>query len=203
MPRKTLWDILDEDFIKYVEDSNTYADLLRKCGYKNIGNRDTIKKRIKLLNLSVEHFGKFQPKRKQYNKNRINIENILIENSTYSRRHLKKRLLDELKWEYKCNNCGINEWMGKKISLELEHKNGVSNDNRIENLEFLCTNCNSQTDTFRGRNNKGKRTCKICKIKILTGWEKQSYCDKCMPKCKECQKEINDKNKTGFCQKCK
>jgi hypothetical protein len=38
--------------------------------------------------------------------------------------------------------------------LELEHCNGVRNDHRIGNLKFLCPNCHSQTETFRGRNAK-------------------------------------------------
>jgi hypothetical protein len=45
-------------------------------------------------------------------------------------------------------------WNKKKIVLQLEHKNGIHNDNRLENLEFLCANCHSQTDTYCGLNGK-------------------------------------------------
>lgn len=51
-----------------------------------------------------------------------------------------------------CNKCGISEWQGVKIPLELEHKDGNNQNNNRENLEGLCPNCHSITDTWRGRN---------------------------------------------------
>lgn len=56
----------------------------------------------------------------------------------------------------KCNNCGIDSWLNKPITLEFEHKNGNRHDDRRENVELLCPNCHAQTDTWRGRNNKNK-----------------------------------------------
>lgn len=54
--------------------------------------------------------------------------------------------------EYRCNICGITDWCGKKLNLELDHINGDHWDNRLENLRLLCLNCHSQTPTYRGRN---------------------------------------------------
>ena len=51
-----------------------------------------------------------------------------------------------------CAKCGINEWLGEQIALELEHKDGNNQNNLRENLEGLCPNCHSITDTWRGRN---------------------------------------------------
>ncbi len=51
-----------------------------------------------------------------------------------------------------CNHCLITEWRGKPITLELEHKDGNNQNNSRDNLECICPNCHSQTDTWRGRN---------------------------------------------------
>ena len=56
-----------------------------------------------------------------------------------------------------CNKCGLTEWLGESITLELEHKDGNNKNNKRENLELLCPNCHSQTETWRGRNVARKR----------------------------------------------
>lgn len=66
----------------------------------------------------------------------------------------KRRVLEEQ--GNKCNQCGIFEWNGKPIVLELEHKDGNTKNNERTNLECICPNCHSQTETWRGRNNKGR-----------------------------------------------
>lgn len=55
---------------------------------------------------------------------------------------------------YKCNECGISNYNNKPLTLQLEHKNGLSNDNSRKNLCLLCPNCHSQTSTY-GIKNKG------------------------------------------------
>jgi hypothetical protein len=66
----------------------------------------------------------------------------------------RRRVFEEQK--YCCNKCGISEWFTKPISLELEHKDGNNLNNTRENLEGLCPNCHSITDTWRGRNKPAK-----------------------------------------------
>ena len=65
---------------------------------------------------------------------------------------LKARLIREGYMEYKCSECGINEWNNNRLGLELDHISGIRSDNSLENLRLLCPNCHSQTHTFRGRN---------------------------------------------------
>lgn len=100
-------------------------------------------------------------------KKTIPLNEILIENSTYTNRsQLKKSLVKDNLLEWKCygENCTVtSEWNNKPLMLQLEHKNGVWNDNRIENLEFLCPNCHSQTDTFCARNKVMTKTAKVTK----------------------------------------
>lgn len=58
---------------------------------------------------------------------------------------------------YKCENCGIDSWLGKKLIIELDHVDGNNRNNSKENLKLLCPNCHSQTPTWKKHkiNNKG------------------------------------------------
>lgn len=92
----------------------------------------------------------------QYGPKKKNSE-VFVENSTYNRSKLKMRIIKEEMFPYVCNECNLgSSWCGKPISLQLEHKNGISTDNRIENLCFLCPNCHSQTETYAGKQLKYK-----------------------------------------------
>jgi 5-methylcytosine-specific restriction endonuclease McrA len=53
--------------------------------------------------------------------------------------------------EARCERCGLTEWLGKPLPLQLHHVNGDGKDNRPENLQILCPNCHSQTDSWGGR----------------------------------------------------
>jgi DNA-binding CsgD family transcriptional regulator len=68
------------------------------------------------------------------------------------RSHLKRRLIKAGLLAALCGSCGIREWRGGPLALELHHVNGDRSDNRLENLALLCPNCHSQTDTWGGRN---------------------------------------------------
>lgn len=53
---------------------------------------------------------------------------------------------------YQCAICGIVDWMGKPIKLELDHVDGNADNNTLENLRLICPNCHSQTETYKGAN---------------------------------------------------
>lgn len=90
---------------------------------------------------------------------KIPLELILVEHSTYHRRSLKKRLIQEGLILERCNECGLEPvWNNKSLTLQLDHINGVKDDNRLNNLQLLCPNCHSQTQTFGGRNAFKNRT---------------------------------------------
>lgn len=67
----------------------------------------------------------------------------------------KKRIIIEQ--NKKCSHCGMSEWFGKPLNFELDHIDGNRDNNLRENLEILCPNCHSFTNTWRGRNKNNKR----------------------------------------------
>lgn len=149
-----IWKCSNEEFIDLVKNSRTMSSLLRHFGMENKGNNyKTCKKRIYELKICTNHFLK-RIESSNYSKRVTKEEFIkkLTEKSHYSRGSLKKYLIkfNILKYEcIKCQNNGL--WENNKLTLQLEHKNGIFDDNRIENLTFLCPNCHSQTSTFAGR----------------------------------------------------
>ena len=148
-----VYQVSDEDFKEIINNANSYSDCLRALGLSTRGgsSTDVLKRRILELNCSTEHFGKIK---KQSSNVKYSLDEILIENSTYVNiSRLKARLIKENRLEYKCAFCGnTGEWLGQKLTLQLDHINGKNNDHRIENLRFLCPNCHSITPTYAGKN---------------------------------------------------
>ena len=66
----------------------------------------------------------------------------------------RRRVFEEQK--HVCNKCGLSHWLDVPITLELEHKDGNTGNNTRDNLEALCPNCHSVTETWRGRNKPSK-----------------------------------------------
>lgn len=146
-----VYQVSDDEFRQIICNSSSYSECLRKLGLtpKGGSSTDILKQRIAELGCSTEHFG--QQVNPNYHK--YEMKEILVEHSTYANiSSLKSRLIKENLLEYKCAICGLTEWNGKPISLQLDHINGIHDDHRLENLRFLCPNCHSQTDMFAGKN---------------------------------------------------
>jgi len=78
-------------------------------------------------------------------------EELFVIGRRRNRGHLKLRLLRMGLKAARCEGCGLSEWRGRPIGLELHHVNGDNLDNRLENLQLLCGNCHSQTPNWGGR----------------------------------------------------
>lgn len=145
-----------------IKTSETFKEVIEKLGWNvNGSSYSKIKKLISDQKISITHFLNSSEFLKKYNPifyDKTDINDILCENSFYSRSNLKRRIIREKIIPYKCEFCeNDGKWMGKKISLILDHKNGINNDHRIENLRFLCPNCNATLDTHCGKNIKNKK----------------------------------------------
>ncbi len=147
-----------EKLEKIIKESRTYTETLKKLGLRAAGgNFQGLKNNIEKYKIDISHFDsenvrkeKLQNYRNLYVKKEL--KEYLVENSDYGRGHLKNRLYDEGLKEKKCEICGQGEeWHGKKMSLILDHKNGIWNDNRLENLRIVCPNCNATLDTHCGK----------------------------------------------------
>lgn len=176
-----------EQLEEVIKKSINYVDVCRKLEIgTTYGNRQTIKKYITEYNIDTSHFYTPNPNKTGI-KNKIPLSNILVKNSKYTHTtNLKNKLYKLGLKEKKCEICGQDEiWCGKKMSLILDHINGINNDNRIENLRIVCPNCNATLDTHGGKNKikkkhicncgnsklKNSKNCKICAYKFKRNLE--------------------------------
>ena len=149
MPKKSLLDnFTDEQFTEIVINSSSIKDVCIKLGYEGHSgmNGKRIKHRMELLGLSEKQFKTLQ-------RTVRNEENIFIENSTAAQKTLRKYYSKGNYSPYVCAICGQEPfWNNKPMILILDHINGKNHDNRLENLRWVCPNCNYQLDTTNAKN---------------------------------------------------
>lgn len=152
-----IWTTSKDDVLTIVNSSFTISEILSKFGLTNKGyNYRTLRKRLEEDNIKYSHIlpGR-NAKGRPIKRSKIELDLILVEHSSYNRCHLKNRLIKAGLLINKCYICEqLPLWNSKPLSLQLDHINGISDDNRLENLRLLCPNCHSQTDNFAGRNKK-------------------------------------------------
>lgn len=152
---------LDKDFLqKLIDESASIAEVCRKLNINpHNGASKTLYRRIKEWNEFdfTKMKANFRIKVSSQNVKKT-YNDCFIENSECTRKTIKRIINQNKLIEYKCNDCSnIGFHNEKLLSLQLEHKNGISNDNRLENLCFLCPNCHSQTETYAGKNAKSQQ----------------------------------------------
>lgn len=189
-----IWELPSEEFKKLIANSQTISEVFKQFNLTNKGgNYRTLRLRLEEENVNITHFRKSIP---SVIKGIIPLEDILVENSPYNRSSLRKRLIKLKIIPYVCQSCNLgSKWNESDLSLQLDHKNGISNDHRLDNLQFLCPNCHSQTSSFAGRNKRyhikygsdgpermlkiAEKHCLKCNRKILP---KSIHCRKCSGK---------------------
>jgi predicted RNA-binding Zn-ribbon protein involved in translation (DUF1610 family) len=142
-----------EELQKLISESVTFREVIIKSGRSESSmSHKTLKRHIKKWEIDTSHFLNHSDfMKKMFSEDKLlrrSDEEVFCENSSVARASVKKRLIKNKIFKYECKECGQGEmWRGKKISLILDHENGINNDNRLENLRFLCPNCNSTLET--------------------------------------------------------
>jgi hypothetical protein len=148
MKRKLVKDrISEERFIKVCEGSNSMAAAAAELElHFNSFKKRAIELGCYVTNQSGKGINKTMPK--------TPIKEIIVEGKYphYQTYKLKLRLLDEGYKQNKCEVCGIIDWEGKELNMELDHIDGNRTNHLLSNLRLLCPNCHAQTDTYRAKN---------------------------------------------------
>ena len=168
--------------MEVVSSSYSIKECLEKLGCPSgHGNYPTFYKYKRLYNIDTSHFtrkevkntknkGEYRPVADYKNENPAAIKGSIF----------LRKLIKEGYKEYRCEKCGITEWNGEEIKLQLHHLDGNHYNWDVDNLQVLCPNCHSQTDNFCGKATRRK---------------KKAFC-------KNCGKPISNDNETGLCLKC-
>lgn len=213
--RKTsqIWKIPKEKFKQIVDTNYSWNGVVKACNFGHAGNSRTVKKRVNEEKLDVSHFtgmgwSKGTKKTEKQKFFKRTLEDILVKNSDpYQNQSLKKRLINNNILKDECSVCNLPPiWNNKQIVLQLDHINGDTHDNRIENIRVICPNCHSQTDTFCGKTkfrkkDYDKRQHKKKFKKVLQQLPKHSELKiEKKSNCIDCNAEIN--RKASRCVKC-
>ena len=146
-----------EDVRKAVAENLSIAGVLRQLGLKPIGgNYRTINRIISDNKIDTSHFTgqgwnvglRFKPKQE------LKDSDVFVENSNYKCSWRLRERYKKLTGRTSCECCGLSEWRGLPIPLEIHHINGNNTDNRLPNLTLLCPNCHAQTGNYRGKGRK-------------------------------------------------
>jgi hypothetical protein len=173
------WRFTEAEVRAAVAASLSFAETLRRLGLGPTGgNWKTLRRYADERGISTAHFDPYASSRGI--RARTPLAQILVVDSTYSRNHLKKRLYEEGLKQPVCEMCGQGqEWRGRRLSLILDHINGVRNDNRIENLRIVCPNCAATLETHCGRANRlSMRACARCGDEFQPRRSRQRYCSR-------------------------
>lgn len=130
-----------------VKESSSLVEVLRKLGRSPVGGNSTnLALMLKRWGTDTSHFTGSVHNKGKISNNRKSPDELLIMGTSMDFRQkgsVLTRCLLEKGIEYKCNCCGISEWMGKPLRLEVDHIDEQYWNNLFENLQLLCPNCHA------------------------------------------------------------
>ncbi len=145
--------LTDDDIVKVAEKSTSATAAAATLGVRY----ETYKKHALRLGVFKTNQNRKGLKREknEYELRTVPLEEILQgKHPHYQRRGLKRKLFEAGIKSNKCEVCGLTDWNGKSLNMQLDHIDGNTYNHRIDNLRMICPNCHSQTETFCGKNKK-------------------------------------------------
>ena len=151
------WKYTEEKLREAVANSVSYAGVIRYLGMIEAGGNHThISRTIKRMGIDTSHFTGQSWARGLPSERRKTPAERLVLDEPGSRRVNGEKLRNamlRLGMSYVCASCGNRgTWLFQRLTLHVDHINGLYYDNRPENLRFLCPNCHAVTPTHAGKN---------------------------------------------------
>lgn len=142
-------DILERknEILQWIDENQSKAYMARElnCNPKTINSV--------LAKLGIDYSGNQSGKgQSKSNNNYMPLQEYLNSSLDIQSNKVRNKLLREGYKNHQCECCGMTEWLGQPIPLELHHKDGNRNNNTLENYQLLCPNCHAFTDSYRGKN---------------------------------------------------
>ena len=140
-----------EELEEAVKQSFSVMEVMRRLDIRMAGGSHThLTKKIEKLGFDTTHFTKQAHNKGKASLQRKSVEQIftvLPQGSARPKAYQLRRAMLEFGFDYECSLCGINSWLGKPLTLEIDHVDGNWLNNLVDNLRFVCPNCHSQQET--------------------------------------------------------
>lgn len=184
MTESIMSNITKEQLQEAVDHAYNLTSALEYLGYKKPRANMFYLLKKKCDSFNIDYTKLLNEKKNPKARIRYSDEEVFIKNSPASQDTLRKRFIKGQYQEYKCQLCGIDSWQGKPLTLRLDHIDGDKANNELDNLRWVCPNCDSQLPTYcnKGIVDKNGQTvtrhsyCIDCGKKIYYGSNRCVQC---------------------------
>ncbi len=143
----------------HIKDSSNWFEVCVKFNLRPLsGSQGHLKKRAVDYNIDFSHFlGKAWRRDREFPSEKVDTKEYLSNDKFVKSSSLRIRLIRDGYKKNMCELCGLSEWRGEQIPLELDHINSNHFDNSLENLQIICPNCHAQETLKRKKSNTASK----------------------------------------------